>query len=118
LRPLSVATDREIVLGTVTGAAGAFAAWFATRFVALDEGTTKQTIERWHLPQQVASTPAQSNRSLVAQLGAHNRRYTYITGLLIWFVGQIDSLVNPSLVDTVGELELGVLGAPAIRGAS
>jgi len=35
----------------VTGAASAFAARLAARLVALDEGATEQTIERWHLPQ-------------------------------------------------------------------
>src|SRR5215472_6282431 len=83
----------------MTWAASAFAA----RLVALDEGSTKQTIERRHLLQQPASAPAQNNRSLFAQLGAHNCQCTYITGLLIWLVGQIDSFVNPSLVNTVGE---------------
>ena len=81
LRPLSVATDRKVVLGTVAWAASAFAAWFATRFVVLDERTTKQAIERRHLPQKLVSAPTQSNRSLFAQLDAHNRQSTYITGL-------------------------------------
>jgi hypothetical protein len=81
LRPLSVATDREVVLGAVAGTTSAFAARFATRFVALDERTTKQAIERWHLPQKLVTATTQSNRSLFAQLDAHNRQSTYITGL-------------------------------------
>ena len=41
LRSLPVVTDREIVFWAVTGAASAFAAWLATRFVALDKRTTE-----------------------------------------------------------------------------
>jgi hypothetical protein len=45
---LSVATDREVILGPVTATASALAARLAASLVALDEGATEQTIERWH----------------------------------------------------------------------
>jgi hypothetical protein len=61
LRPLSIATEGEIVLGAMTWAASAFAARLAARLVALDKGPTEQTIERWHLLQQLVSAPAQNN---------------------------------------------------------
>src|SRR5205807_9343308 len=41
LRPLPVATDREVVLGAMTRAASAFAARLATGFVALDRKSTR-----------------------------------------------------------------------------
>jgi hypothetical protein len=41
LRSLSVVTDREIVFWAMAASASAFAAWLATRFVALDERTTE-----------------------------------------------------------------------------
>src|SRR5215469_4426308 len=93
----------------MAGPAGAFATRLATRFVAFDERTTEQTIEGWHLPQELASAQAQSNRSRFAQLGAHECQSTYITGLLTRFLGQSVSFVNPSRVDTLGERDSGAL---------
>ena len=91
LRSLPIATEREVVLGPVTAAAGAFASRLAAGFVALDEGTAQQTIEGWQLAQQLSATSAQSNRRLSAQLRAHECQTIYITGLLII---PIDSFVN------------------------
>ena len=86
-----VVTDRKVVLGAMTAAAGTFAARLAAWFVALDEGAAQQTIEWGQLAQELSATSAQSNRSLFAQLGAHKCQATYITGLLVI---AIDSFVN------------------------
>lgn len=45
LWPALVMTDGEVVLGAMASATGAFAARLAARYVALDKGTTEQTIE-------------------------------------------------------------------------
>ena len=60
----------------MTWTASTFAAQLAARLVALDEGPPEQTIEWRHLAQQLASAPAQNNRSLSAQVGAHNCQCT------------------------------------------
>jgi DNA/RNA endonuclease YhcR with UshA esterase domain len=51
LRSPTIVTDREIVLGAMTGTAGALASRLATRFVALDERTPQETIEGWPVAQ-------------------------------------------------------------------
>jgi hypothetical protein len=42
-------TYGEVILWAMTGTASAFAACFAARFVAFDEGAAEQAIERWQL---------------------------------------------------------------------
>ena len=46
LRLPAIVTDREVVLGAMTGAAGAFASRLAAWLVALDERTPQEAIER------------------------------------------------------------------------
>ena len=52
LRPQTRVAHRKIVLGAMTGAVGALASRFATSFVALDEGTAEDRLERWQLAQE------------------------------------------------------------------
>jgi hypothetical protein len=78
LGSLAIVTEGEVVLGAMTGAGGAFASRLAAGFVALDEGAPQQTIEGWQLAQELAATPAQSSRSLLAQLGAHRSKISQI----------------------------------------
>lgn len=49
LRALSGIAYGEVILGPMTGTTGAFASRFAARFVAFDEGTAEQAIERGQL---------------------------------------------------------------------
>ena len=51
LRLPAIVTDREVVLGAMTGAACTLASWLAAWFVALDEGAPQKTIERWQVAQ-------------------------------------------------------------------
>jgi hypothetical protein len=52
---LAIVTDREVVLGAMTGTAGAFASRLAAGFVALDERAPQETIERGHLAQKLSA---------------------------------------------------------------
>lgn len=101
LRAPLVMTDGEVVLGAMASATGAFAARLATGYVALDEGTTEQTIEWRYLAQQLAASSAQSRRRLFAQRSAHICQYTYITVLPTRFVKWNFSFVNPLLLTLV-----------------
>jgi hypothetical protein len=49
LRASSGIAHGEVILGPMTGTAGAFASRFAARFVALDEGAAEQALERGQL---------------------------------------------------------------------
>jgi len=51
LRLPAIVTDREVVLGAMTGAAGALASRLAAWLVALDEGAPQKTIEGWQVAQ-------------------------------------------------------------------
>ena len=52
LRAQAGVAHRQVVLGAMTGALGALASRLATAFVALDEGTTKDSFERGQLAQE------------------------------------------------------------------
>jgi hypothetical protein len=51
LRLPAIVTDREVVLGAMTGAAGALAPRLAAWLVALDERASQKTIEGWQMAQ-------------------------------------------------------------------
>ena len=51
LRLPAIVADREVVLGAMTGAAGALASRLAAGLVALDEGAPQETIEGWQVAQ-------------------------------------------------------------------
>jgi len=51
LRLPAIVTDREVVLGSMTGTAGALASRLAAWLVALDEGTPQKAIEGWQVAQ-------------------------------------------------------------------
>src|SRR6266849_7863260 len=58
LRPQAGVADRQIVLGAMAGAVGAFASRLAASFVALDERTPEDRLERRQLAQEsVAAFP-------------------------------------------------------------
>jgi hypothetical protein len=87
----AIVTDREVVLGAMTGTAGALASRLAAWLEALDEGASQKTIEGWKVAQELSAASTQRDRSLFERLGAHECQATYITGLL---VKHFDSLVN------------------------
>src|SRR5208282_4391223 len=91
LRLPAIVTDREVVLGAMTGAASALASRLAAGLVAFDEGAPQKTIEGWQVAQELSASSTQGDRSLFARLGAHECQTTYITDLLLI---QFDSLVN------------------------
>ena len=49
-------TYRQIVLGTMAGAVGAFASRLATPFVALDEGAAQDRLQRGQLAHKNVAT--------------------------------------------------------------
>jgi len=79
LRPQSRVADREIVLGAMAGAVGAFASRPATSFVAFDERTAEDRLERRQLAQESVAAFSQCGSGLV--LNFHQT--TYITGLIL-----------------------------------
>ena len=72
--------DREIVLGAMAGALGAFASRLAAPFEALDEGATEDRLEWGQLPQESVALLSQARRGLFAVF----HRTTYITGLIVY----------------------------------
>ena len=78
LRPRARIADREVVLGAVAGAVGTFAARLAAAFVALDEGTAQDSLERGQLVQERVAAFSQCGSGLVL-----NFQTTYTTGLLL-----------------------------------
>src|SRR6267378_4092890 len=88
LRPQARVAHRKIVLGAMTGAVGALASWFATSFVALDERTAKDRLERWQLAQKCSAAFSQCGGGFVG----HFCQTTCLTGLIVFGV---NSCVNP-----------------------
>ena len=63
----------------MAGTVGAFASRLATSFVALDEGTTQDRLERGQLAQESVAALSQCGSGLVL----HFYQTTYITGLIV-----------------------------------
>lgn len=90
LRAQAGKAHRQVVLGAMTGAVGAFASGLAAAFVALDEGTTEDSFERGQLAQKRLAVFSQDGRSLLRYF----HRTTLTNGLTI--ASGISS-VNPFL---------------------
>src|SRR5215470_10108450 len=70
---------RQIVLGAMTGAVGAFASGLAAALVALDEGTTEDGFERGQLAQERLAAFSQGGSGLFRYF----HRTTLTTGLTV-----------------------------------
>src|SRR5215469_13437765 len=79
LRPQAGIADRQIILGAMTGAVGALASRFAASFVAFDERTTKDRLERRQLAQERVAALPQGSSGVVFEI----HRTTCKTGLIL-----------------------------------
>jgi len=79
LRPPAGIAHREIVLGAMSRTVGTLASGLATSFVALDEGTAEDLLERGPWAQESSAAFSQSGRGFVR----HGFQTTYITGLTL-----------------------------------
>src|SRR5215469_13034543 len=79
LRPQAGIADRQIILGAMTGAVGALASQLAASFVAFDERTAKDRLERRQLAQECVAALAQGSRGVFLDF----HRTTYTTGLIL-----------------------------------
>ena len=79
LRSSARVTHRQIILGTVSGAIGAFAPGFAATLVALDERAPEDGLQWWQFPQQLLAVSSEDGRGFVG----HPNQTTYITGPII-----------------------------------
>src|SRR6266852_4486884 len=79
LRPQAGVADRQIVLGAMAGAVGAFASRLAASFVALDERTPEDRLERRQLAKESVAAFPQGGSGLVLDF----HQTTYTTGLIL-----------------------------------
>ena len=79
LRPQARIADRQVVLGAVPRAVGAFASRLAASFVALDERTTENRVEWGQLTQERTAAFPQYGGGLVLNFN----QTTYTTGLIL-----------------------------------
>src|SRR6185437_8645128 len=79
LRPQTGVADRQIVLGSMAGTVGAFASRLAASFVAFDERTAQDRLERGQLAQESVAALPQCSGGLA--LNFHQTTYT--TGLIV-----------------------------------
>src|SRR5215813_3972617 len=79
LWPQAGIADRQIILGAMTGALGALASRLAASFVAFDERTAKDGLERRQLAQECIAALPQSSSGVV--VGFH--RTTCTTSLIV-----------------------------------
>src|SRR4030095_16634440 len=79
LRPQTRVADRQIVLGAMAGAVGAFASRLAASLVAFDERTAQDRLKRGQLAQESVAALPQCSGGLA--LSFHQTTYT--TGLIV-----------------------------------
>src|SRR5258708_1305288 len=79
LWPQARVAHREVILGAMTGAVGAFASRLATAFVTLDQRAAQDRFDRGHLAHNLFATSSPAGTSPVF----HFFRSTYKTGLIL-----------------------------------